>query len=126
MIRWPTALAAILVAFVQNAYGQWCARSRQTTSTHFSCPDVLHQERSILDALDDYVFQARLAQEAVNIAEENRRISERRARPPLSNWCLLKVAWLKPANSCGNAAPSKDYSPICKRCGPGFGGEDPY
>jgi len=92
MIRWPTALAAILVAaFVQNAYGQVgapeAAKPQAPTSV---ASDVLHQERSILDALDDYVFQARLAQEAVNIAEENRRISERRARAAVEQLVLAK------------------------------------
>lgn len=41
---------------------------------------LLQQERSILDALDDYVFQARRAEEALNAAEEARRLSERRLR----------------------------------------------
>ncbi len=69
---WATVATAIWVA---------CSWARAEEGVREAPQDtMLHRERSILEALDDYVFEARRAEQALVDAEDARRVSESRLR----------------------------------------------
>lgn len=57
-----------------------CGEALATPSTTTPDESILHRERSVLDALDDYVFEARRAEQLQFEAENARRVSETRLR----------------------------------------------